>query len=161
VNGVGAHGHDGSAQRLDEEVALRLSAAGQRYTANRRRLVAALAAADRPLTMPELLDADGHRGGRQRVPQSSAYRNLLVLADARVVRRVLGADDAGRYELAEDLAGHHHHLVCESCGQVSDLESTPRLERALSEASRAAAESAGFEVSEHRFDLVGRCAACR
>jgi Fe2+ or Zn2+ uptake regulation protein len=146
---------DGDRDHLHDEIALRLAAAGQRYTPSRRALVDALAGADRPLSMPDIL-ARAHL-----VPQSSAYRNLTVLAEARVVRRILGADDTGRFELAEDLSGHHHHLVCASCGTVADVAASPRLERALAEASRAAADDAGFEVREHRFDLVGRCADCR
>ncbi len=96
------------------------------------------------------------------VPQSSAYRNLAVLADAGVVRRVHGADENGRFELAEDLSGHHHHhLVCTTCGAVEDVAASSRLEQALAEAERAAAEAVGFEVVDHRIDLVGRCATCR
>jgi len=96
------------------------------------------------------------------VPQSSAYRNLAILADAGVVRRIQGADDNGRFELAEVLSGHHHHhLICTTCGLVADVHAAAKLERALSDAARTAAETAGFLVVEHRFDLVGLCASCR
>jgi len=44
-----------------------------------------------------------------------------------VVRRVAGADDHGRFELAEELSGHHHHLVCARCGKVEDVHPSPRL----------------------------------
>jgi len=118
-------------------------------------LVDVLAGAARPLTMPEILQAAGG------VPQSSAYRNLAVLTDAGVVRRVQGADESGRFELAEDLSGHHHHhLICTQCGTVEDVAASPRLERALAEAGHAAAEAVGFEVSDHRIDLVGLCSNC-
>ncbi len=134
---------------------MRLSAADQRYTTKREQLVDVLAAAERPLTIAEVLDA------APGVPQSSAYRNLAVLTEAGVVRRVQGADENGRFELAEDLSGHHHHhLICTACGTVEDVAASPRLERALAEAGRAAAEAVGFEVSDHRIDLVGRCVTC-
>jgi Fe2+ or Zn2+ uptake regulation protein len=137
-------------------VAVRLAALDQRYTGNRRALVTVLAEAERPVNMVEILAAAG------RLPQSSAYRNLTVLIEAGVVRRVAGADDLGRFELAEDLSGrHHHHLICESCGTVADVTASPRLERALAEAGEAAAEEAGFVIHDHRIDLVGRCANCR
>lgn len=139
-------------RQLDAEVALRLAGADQRYTGLRRALVEALARAGRPLTMPEILRS------RRGLSQSSAYRNISVLIDAGVARRVSGADDHGRFELAEDLSGHHHHIVCSSCGKVADVVPSPRLEVALDEAARAAT---GFEVTEHRFDLVGVCADCR
>jgi Fe2+ or Zn2+ uptake regulation protein len=150
--------------RLHDEAALRLAALDQRYTRGRRVLVEVLGAADRPLTIAEILDAANSRaqGSHHRLPQSSAYRSLTVLTEAGVLRRLAGADDLGRFELAEDLSGHHHHhFVCASCGVVADVKASPRLERALSEAGRVAGEEMGVEVNDHRIDLVGRCADCR
>ena len=145
------------------QVEVRLAALDQRYTRGRRALVEVLGDTDRPLTIPEILEAANRsRSGGHRLPQSSAYRSLTALAEAGVVRRLAGNDDLGRFELAEDLSGHHHHhLVCTSCGLVADVPASPRLERALSEAGRVAAEETGFEVNDHRIDLVGRCSDCR
>lgn len=144
---------------LHDRVALRLASFDQRYTANRRRLVDVLADGERPLPIADVI-------ATAKVPTSSAYRNLTVLAEAGVVRRVVAsaaaADDAGRFELSEELSGrHHHHLVCGSCGDVADVESSPTLERALADAVRSAVEGTGYEVFDHRIDLVGRCPACR
>ena len=141
---------------LHREASQRLAALDQRYTSSRRALVAAIAGAGRPMTMPEILDA------ATGVPQSSAYRNLTVLCEAGVARRLAGTDDIGRFELAEDLSGHHHHhLVCSVCGLVADVPTSVRLEKALDEAARLAAEETGFEVTDHRIDLEGVCPACR
>ena len=143
---------------LHDEVARRLAAVDQRFTAGRRGLVEVLAAADGPLSVPDIVAASGSAA----LPQSSVYRNLTVLAEAGVVRRVVGTDEHARFELAEDLLGeHHHHLLCLLCGSVIDVSAAPRLERALSEAARLAAEEVGFEVTEHRIDLVGVCSNCR
>ena len=54
------------------------------------------------------------------------YRNLVVLEQAGVVRRVTSTDDFARYELAEDLTEHHHHLICSSCGTVDDFTASRR-----------------------------------
>jgi Fe2+ or Zn2+ uptake regulation protein len=140
---------------LHEAIGLRLAEVDQRYTPLRRVLVETLADAGRPLSIPEILIA------APSVPQSSAYRNLTGLIDVGVVRRVAGTDDHGRFELAEELSGHHHHLVCGNCGKVEDVHPSPRLERALGEAARAVAESQGYEVTEHRLDLMGLCPQCR
>ena len=143
------------APTVHEAVALRLATQDQRYTRLRRVLVETLAQAGRPLTVPEILAA------APQVPQSSAYRNITALGDAGVLRRVAGTDDHGRFELAEDLSGHHHHLVCGTCGRVEDVSPSPRLERALAEAAAAVAGAQGYEVVEHRLDLLGLCPACR
>lgn len=139
---------------LHEAVERRLAAHDQRYTPMRRRLVEALGASGRPLTVPEILDRVPG------LPQSSAYRNVTALIDAGVVRKVATADDHWRVELAEEIAGHHHHLVCGTCGRVEDVPPSPTLERILGEAARMVAGRTGFVVNEHRLDLVGTCAAC-
>jgi Fur family transcriptional regulator, ferric uptake regulator len=139
---------------VHEAVGLRLAGAGQRYTAQRRMLVEILGRAGRPLTIPEILAAATD------LTQSSAYRNITVLIDIGVVDRIAGSDDYGRFELAETFAGHHHHLVCERCGTVEDLHASPKLEQALGETARAAAAEQGYEISEHRLELRGRCAKC-
>jgi len=138
-----------------DQAASRLAAQSQRLTASRARIVAALAEAGRPLTIPELLErAPG-------LAQSSAYRNLVVLESAGVVRRVVTPDEFTRYELGEALTEHHHHLVCLGCGVVQDIAPTSELERSLQDAVSAAAASSGFRVEHHQLDLLGRCAACR
>ena len=140
---------------VHEEIAVRLARVDQRYTRLRRTLVGTMARAGRPLTVPELLRSNPG------LSQSSAYRNITALIDAGAARRVSGAGDHGRFELAEELSGHHHHLVCGGCGRVADVHPSPRLERALSEAARLIGAEEDFEVTEHRFDLVGMCADCR
>lgn len=140
---------------MHQEVARRLALLEQRYTSVRRSIVGALESLGRPATIGELLEA---------VPglaASSAYRNLALLGRAGVVRRVHGTDDHGRFELSEEVAGeHHHHALCEACGLVLDVHASPALEEALAATARAIAEANGFEVTEHRLELVGRCARC-
>jgi Fur family transcriptional regulator, ferric uptake regulator len=141
-------------EELHETVYARLRAAGQRYTWNRRSLVEVLESADRPLTIAETLR---HRP----LPQSSAYRNLAVLEQAKVVHRVTGTDEFARYELAEDLTDHHHHhLICTSCGAVSDFTLPPSLERTLEATMANVASHTRFRPERHRLDFIGTCSGC-
>jgi Fe2+ or Zn2+ uptake regulation protein len=141
--------------KIHREVALLLARQDQRYTRLRKTLVETIADAGHPVTIVEILAKNPG------LSQSSAYRNITVLIDAGAARRVTGSDDHGRFELAEDLSGHHHHLVCRTCGKVADVLPSPRLERAFAEAARSVAGEADFAVTEHRFDLFGLCADCR
>ena len=139
---------------LHEEVSRRLTSHDQRYTSGRRALVGVLADAGRPLTIPEVL-------GRSRgVPQSTAYRNLTVLVEAGVARRVNGTDDHGRFELAEDLTEHHHHLICTTCGDVADFTAPAALEASLGRVMATVADATGFAAAGHRLDLMGTCTRC-
>ncbi|MEA3076777.1 MAG: Fur family transcriptional regulator, ferric uptake regulator [Actinomycetota bacterium] len=139
---------------LHDQVGARMRAAGQRYTGNRVALVEVLDGIGRPVPIPEILKAGPD------LPQSSVYRNLSVLEAAGVVRRVLGVDEFARYELAEDLTEHHHHLVCTSCGDVSDIRLSPRLERSVERAIEEVSAGTGFRLAGHRLDLVGTCSNC-
>lgn len=139
---------------LHETIAGRLRDVGQRYTDGRRVLVERLDAAPQPLAIPDLL------AGPPRLPQSSVYRNLDVLVQAGVVHRIVGSGDFARFELAEDLTEHHHHLICSSCGSVADFTVSPQLERSLTRAFDRVAGETGFRASSHRLDLVGVCSSC-
>jgi Fe2+ or Zn2+ uptake regulation protein len=132
----------------------RLRHDGQRYTAQRQALVDLLVAVDQPLTIPQLLER------QPGLAQSSAYRNLAVLERAGVVHRIVTSDEFARYELAEDLTHHHHHLICSSCGEVTDFEVPPTVEEELEAALTRVARRTGFQVRTHRLDLVGTCARC-
>lgn len=139
---------------LDDTVEARLRDAGQRYTAQRRDLLHLLAQAASPVSIPQILaDSD-------ELKQSSVYRNLAALEHAGVVRRVATDEEYGRYELAEDLIGHHHHLVCSNCGTMRDVEVPADLEETLDATLDRMARRAGFARVEHRLDLVGLCGKC-
>ncbi len=79
-----------------------------------------------------------------------------------IVELLVAADDEfARYELAEDLTEHHHHLLCVRCGAVIDVTPSRSLERAVTKALGALAEAEGFEIHSHRLDGLGTCATCR
>jgi Fe2+ or Zn2+ uptake regulation protein len=135
-------------------VEARLRAAGQRYTAKRRALVEALVTASTPATLPDLVAGD------PALASSSTYRNLAVLEHAGVARRVITEGEFARFELAEDLTAHHHHLICSSCGRVEDVTVPDVLEATIDRSLDRLARGAGFATVSHRLDLVGLCRRC-
>jgi Fur family transcriptional regulator, ferric uptake regulator len=139
---------------VHEVAARRLREQNQRYTRGRHQIVESLVALRQPVTIPELLAHDAS------VAQSSAYRNLAVLEEAEVVRRVQSADEFVRWELSEDLTEHHHHLICTVCGSVVDVTIPPALERSIDQVVARIEADTGFRTDSHRVDLLGRCAAC-
>ena len=133
----------------------RLRRISQRYTSGRRQLVDVLAAADRPLTIPEIMGLDDG------LASSSVYRNLAALEQAGVAVKVVTSQDHARYELSEHFGHHHHHLVCSDCGHVSDFTLPAGVEKALDEALRRAARTQGYQAEGHRLDLAGLCPDCQ
>jgi Fur family zinc uptake transcriptional regulator len=138
-----------------ELVAGRLREAGRLYTQGRRKLVELLLRTARPTTIPELLASE------PRLRQSSVYRNLADLESVSLVRRVAGTDELTRYEFSEDILGHHHHMICTTCGVVHDFVLPPSVEQAIQRALATTLSDAGFEAGVHRLDVEGTCAECR
>lgn len=141
---------------LHAAAARRLAKVGQRHTRQRRAIVELVAAAGRPMSVPELLAADGAG-----VAQSSLYRNLVVLEDVGVLQKVAGWGNHDRFELSESLSGHHHHhLLCVSCGLVVDIPTDHGFEQAMSAEAARVSSDLGFEITGHSVDWYGRCADC-
>ena len=139
---------------LHAAASARLARVDGRYTRQRQGLVELLAGAGQPLTAEEIL---ARAGG---VPQSSLYRNLAVLEETGVVHRLAGESGMARFELAEELTGHHHHLVCSSCGAMTDVELPTALETTLGHALDEISRAQRFSIRGHRLDVVGVCASC-
>ena len=105
----------------------------------------------------EALGAEQHQSMEEiknRCPEVglvTVYRTLDLLGELGLVRR-LDLGDGPRYELAED---HHHHLICESCGEISEFEECPL------NIERLSPESSGFEARSHSLEVYGWCVACR
>ena len=129
---------------LDRAVDQRLAEHDLRYTSGRRQIVSSLRAAGGPVTLPELLAMASD------LAQSSAYRNLSLLEEAGVVRRLVHGGDHAHYELAEELTEHHHHMICEHCGQVFDFTLPSPVERTLDATFAEIAEAEGFRSAPSR-----------
>ena len=84
---------------------------------------------------------------------SVAERRLRLIDQAN--------DEFTRYELAEDLTEHHHHLLCVHCGKVIDVTLPADLEQQVANAIATLTDAEGFQVHSHRLDVLGLCKACR
>lgn len=146
---------EGMADDLHTLVEQRLRRSELRYTAGRRAIVELLAGAGHPVSIGDIA---GHLPG---LPRSSAYRHLLDLHAAGLVRRVEASDEFTRFELAEDLTEHHHHLLCASCGKVTDVTLPAGFEHDMTAVISRLADAENFQVHSHRLDVLGVCAACR
>jgi len=133
----------------------RLRRIDQRYTSGRRAIVELLVSAGHPVSIADIAEQ------LPSVPRSSAYRHLTDLEAAGLVRRVTASDEYTRFELAEDLTEHHHHLLCINCGKVTDVTLPIGLEQQVTGAITKLADTEGFQAHSHRLDVLGLCAACQ
>jgi len=140
---------------LERQIERRLAEQQVRLTSGRRVVIAALAAGDGPRSVAEI-----HRRIRRRVPLSSLYRTLAVLEAAGVIALHHSSKGITRYELADWLRGHHHHLLCIECGGVDDIEIPPSLEKDLRHIVSRVGVGANFHPTDHALEIAGLCAKC-
>ena len=89
------------------------------------------------------------------VARASIYRILDELERLRLVQRVQVGQEMTRYEPIRTGEGHHHHLVCESCGAV-----TPFTDPGIEDAIRSLSRRLPMQVDEHEIVLRGACQLC-
>ena len=126
----------------------RLEMRGHHVTRSRRRVLDAVLTSPAHFTVEDVLRrAPG-------VGRATVFRTMKLLLDLNVVCRVLMEDGHLHYRLSA--RGHHHHLVCRTCGRVEDFETcdVPALVEQL-------ARSTEYEIEGHWLEVYGRCASCR
>jgi Fe2+ or Zn2+ uptake regulation protein len=86
------------------------------------------------------------------VTQQTVYSTLALLSDLGVARRVSAPGPSARFEARTD---DHHHMVCERCGAIADLDVRVPVSRAV-----AASRESGFAPASAGVTVLGLCAAC-
>jgi Fur family transcriptional regulator, ferric uptake regulator len=126
---------------------------GYRLSAPRSAVVETLADLGCSVTAKEIAGRLRERG--EDVGVASIYRTLELLDKLRLARRVDAGEGVARYEPIDPSGEHHHHLVCQRCGEVSAFEDS-ELERAIEKLSRRV----DYSIDAHDVTLRGECPAC-
>jgi Fur family ferric uptake transcriptional regulator len=135
----------------------RLDRAGYRLTGPRRAVLDEIVARQTPFTSAELLAAM-----QQRAPgigRATVFRTLELLTQMGIVQRIHDEPTGGRCHayLACDPGHHHHHLICQGCGAVTDFAEDAALDALM----RKVEQQTAYQIEGHRLELVGRCPACQ
>ncbi|GAA5157288.1 Fur family transcriptional regulator [Ornithinimicrobium tianjinense] len=93
------------------------------------------------------------REAGDKVGLATVYRTLTALAANGEVDMI--RTDEGEAVYRRCSTGHHHHLVCRSCGRTVEIEG-PAVERW---ADRVADEH-GYTDVEHTLEIFGTCREC-
>ncbi len=121
-----------------------------RNTVSREALLLHLKQARKPETLEEI-----HRRVSKKMPSlafSTVYRIIRSFEEQGIVDRVDWRDRGSRYEI---VGPHHHHLVCESCGAMKDIEDND-----ISLNLKKIAAQTGFVLKDHIIELTGLCENC-
>lgn len=135
------------------ELALASVSGGGRRTGGARSAVIELLASERCCLDAQEI-AERLRAASQPVGVASVYRTIDLLSTAGLVQRVEVGGRA-RYEAVVPGGEHHHHAVCERCGELTPF-SDPALERAIDGLTRRL----GHRVQAHDVLIRGECGTC-
>ena len=93
------------------------------------------------------------RAGLPEVSRQAVYDVLHALTAAGLVRRIQPSGSVARYE--SRVGDNHHHVVCRSCGVISDVDC------ALGEAPcLTPSDDNGFALDEAEVIYWGMCPDC-
>jgi Fur family transcriptional regulator, stress-responsive regulator len=128
-----------------------LREAGLRVTAPRLTVLAVLAG--HPHATAETV-ARLARASLGRVSTQAVYDVLAACTEAGLVRRIEPAGSPARFETRTD--DNHHHLVCRSCGQVTDVDCAVGERPCLTPSDHA-----GYQLDEAEVVYWGLCPSCQ
>ena len=127
------------------------STEARRPTRQRRAVATVLESLDDFRSAQEIHDLI--RRGGDAVGLTTVYRTLQGLVDDGDVDVL--RNDEGEALFRRCSAGHHHHLVCRTCGRTVEVEG-PAVERWTS----AIAAEHGFANISHNLEIFGTCPQC-
>ena len=88
---------------------------------------------------------------------ATVYRTMILLDKLGLVHKLDFDDGFSRYELVRPNEAHrHHHLICSSCGAVSEVE-----EDLLDSLEEQILKKNDFLVKDHIVQFYGLCGKCR
>jgi Fe2+ or Zn2+ uptake regulation protein len=90
------------------------------------------------------------------VSSQAVYDVLNTLSAQGLLRRIQPRGSVARYEL--ETGDNHHHVVCRSCGRVSDVECATGEAPCLDLPETTALH--GFSIDEAEVTWWGRCPRC-
>ncbi len=87
------------------------------------------------------------------IDQATIYRILKMFVEKELVKKVALQEGKTHFELAD--RPHHHHVICQSCGTIRDVE-----ECSIQNLEQVAEKTTGFSIQSHTLELYGICSSC-
>jgi Fur family ferric uptake transcriptional regulator len=127
----------------------RIEDRGYRITPPRLAVVAAVLRQTGHFTVDDILSHT------PKVGRATVFRTVKLLTEMDILCRVLLGDGSLHYRVSHR-DGHHHHLVCTSCGGVQALD-----ECIVTDTVGELSRSTGYQIEGHWLELYGQCGACQ
>jgi len=86
---------------------------------------------------------------------ATVYRTLDLLAELDILQKMNFGDGRSRYEFNTQDIHHHHHLICTSCGKVTEFD-----DDLLESLESMIQRRTGFDINDHDLKFYGVCKDC-
>ena len=133
------------------DIISKLSEQGYRLTPQRMMVLSAIENSDNHISAEEIYAQVIAKYPHVNI--STVYRTLELLKRLGLVTETDLGGGRVRYHPADK--GHHHHLVCQECGRIIDLD-----ESVLSSLRSALLREYNFSADLRHLAIFGRCAKC-
>ncbi len=129
---------------------------GYKLTPQRRAILNSIMnSEDRHLTAEEIYDLV--KVDCPEIGLATVYRTVQLLEELGVVSKLDLDDGCSRYELVMEGEEHqHHHLICNGCGKVIEVEGD-----LLDELEKNIENNYSFKILDHSLKFYGICEECK
>jgi Fe2+ or Zn2+ uptake regulation protein len=97
---------------------------------------------------------------RNKVAVSTLYRVIADLKSINILEEITSPDNITMVELSLIDTSHHHHMFCENCGDVVDIELSDEFEIKLDNEIRVLEKKIQVKINDHGLELFGVCKSC-
>ena len=130
-------------------IARKMKERGLRFTSQKKEILCVLQ--KKPQTILEIYARLKEK--KCMVDKATVYRALTSFVGLGIARQIALGDREARFELFN--CKHHHHLVCEGCGDIQDIEVDEHT--ILNEANK----NKTFKIKRHTLEFFGLCSKCQ
>ncbi len=111
-----------------------------------------LSNSEKPLDSVRLLSLIRRR--RLGIDRATLFRAIQLFLKKELIRKLEFGDGKSHYEISA--LPHHHHLVCNNCGQIKDvvMNDVQSLEKEIE-------RKAQFLINHHHLEFFGLCKNCQ
>ena len=109
-----------------------------------------------PLTIEQVLKLS-----RGKLAQSTLYRVINDLKAFGLINEFNTPEKTIVVELNRNEDRHHHHIFCDSCGAIIDIQLNAKLENDLDKEVRYIERNYALTINSHSLELFGICGNCK
>lgn len=85
---------------------------------------------------------------------ATVYRTLALLEDSQMVTSLSFGAQGKKYELGAK--EHHDHMICTSCGNITEF-----VDEEIEKRQDSIAKALDFKISDHSMQIYGICKNCQ